>query len=98
MASDAPALPRSDGGPFIRWLEQFRDRINLSIIDSHAAKSIRLLVTGSGADELLDVLDPDGSSRSQVFDRLETAPGWMVLDTATRAIIVCPQAGAVDSP
>ncbi len=100
MATDVPALPRSDGsgGPFIRFLEQFRDRINLNMIDAHAAKPIRLLVTGSGADELIDILDPDGSARSAVFERLETAPGWAVLDTATRAILVCPEAGVVDSP
>jgi uncharacterized protein (DUF697 family) len=100
MATDVPALPRSEdsGSPFVRWLEQFRDRINLGMIDSHAAKPIRLLVTGTGADELIDVLDPDGSARSAVFDHLETAPGWSIADSATRAILVCPDAGVVDRP
>ena len=89
MASDAPALPRrtTPANNITRWLDQFRDRINLSSVDSQARRPIRLLVGGPRAAEMLQALDPDAASASLVLDRAD-APAALD-DDATRALIYC---------
>jgi uncharacterized protein (DUF697 family) len=97
MSSDVPARTQDDspGAHIAQWVDHFRDRVNLRALDAYAARSVRLLVGGSGADELMNVLDPESSARGSVLERLETAPSWMAIDTATRCIILCAASGSV---
>lgn len=95
MASDAPALPRqaSPADQIARWLEHFRDRINLNAVDAQARRPVRLLVDGPRARALIASLDPDSGESSAVFELASdaTAP----IDDATRAFIYCR---AIDDP
>ena len=95
MASEAPALPRqtSPGDHVARWLEHFRDRVNLNIVDAQARKPVRLLVGGPRASMLVDVVEPGAGGRSAVFE-LADAPAAPV-DAATRAMIYCR---SIDDP
>ena len=97
MSSDVPAIPGSDtpGAQLAAWVNQFRDRINLSVLDAQAARPVRLLLAGDGASELADVLDPERTARGSVLQPLDEAPGWMVADSASRAIVFCPSSGSV---
>jgi len=97
MSSDVPAIPEEQGpgAQLAQWVAQFRDRINLSVLDAQAARPVRLLLAGDGAEELADVLDPERSARGSVVQMLDQAPGWMVADSASRAIIFCAAAGTV---
>ena len=97
MPSDVPARTERDGpgAQIAQWLDHFRDRINLSTLDAHAAAPVRLLIGGDGADQLMDLLDPLALARGSVIERLETAPNWMVADTATRCIVLCAGRGGV---
>jgi uncharacterized protein (DUF697 family) len=97
MSSDLPALPRADGpgAQLSQWVAHFRERVNLSVLDAQAARPVRLLLAGEGAAELADVLDPERAARGSVLQTLDDAPGWMVADSASRAIIYCPFAGTV---
>ena len=86
MATDArpaprPATPAEHIG---RWLDQFRDRINLNAIDSHARKPVRLRVAGPRAGELVAVLDPDSAPLSGVF---ESADAVTPTDESTKAFL-----------
>ena len=87
MASDAPALPTpsTPADHIGRWLEHFRDRINLKAVDAQARKPVRLLVSGPRAGELVAVLDPDAAPHSAVFDFADAAVG--AIDEKTRALI-----------
>lgn len=97
MPSDVPARTQADapGAAIAQWMENFRDRINLRALDEQAAKSVRILIGGAGADELMDVLDPTRSARGSVLENLESAPSWMVADSATRCIVLCARRGGV---
>src|SRR5215472_12128524 len=70
MASDSPALPRSSNPAdhIGRWLEHFRDRINLSALDAQARKPVRLRVAGPRAGDFITTLDPDAAPHSAVFE------------------------------
>ncbi|MBV8172063.1 MAG: hypothetical protein JO219_09045 [Candidatus Eremiobacteraeota bacterium] len=97
MASDVPAIP-NDEGPgtqLAQWVAHFRDRVNLSVLDAQAARPVRLLLAGQGAEELADVIDPDRTARGTILQMLDQAPGWMVADSASRAILFCDAAGTV---
>lgn len=65
-----PSTPADHLG---RWLDQFRDRINLNALDAHARKPVRLRVAGPRAGELIAVLDPDNAPVSPVFDAADGA-------------------------
>ena len=107
MGSDARALgrPATPADQIARWLEHFRDRINLNVIDAQAKKPVRIIVAGPRAGELIAVLDPDAAPNSQVLEHaaMPAAP----LDGATRAFVyvrasddppvpdVLPSAGAL---
>ena len=95
MASDAPALPRrvTPADHVARWLDQFRDRINLGIVDAQARKPVRLLVGGPRAGELMSVLDPDAGERSAVLERADGASSS--IDATTRGFIYCR---SIDDP
>jgi len=97
MPSELPARTQADtpGAHIAQWLEHFRDRINLRALDEHATAGVRLLAGGRGADEFMDVLDPTRAARGSVLERLETAPGWMFADSATRCIVLCAGSGKV---
>jgi uncharacterized protein (DUF697 family) len=99
MSKNLPVpVPAHEDGPrtnIARWVEQFRDRINMNVLDTHAARPVRLLLAGDGATALSDVLDPSRTARGSALEMLETAPGWMVADAASRAIIVCSAGGRV---
>lgn len=99
MAKDLPVpVPAGSDGPranIARWVEHFRDRINMNVLDTHAARPVRLLLAGDGVQALSDVLDPDRSAHGSVLELLDTAPGWMVADAASRAIIVSSAGGSV---
>jgi len=95
MASDAPALPRSTNPAehIGRWLEHFRDRINLSALDAQARKPVRLRVAGPRAGEFIATLDPDAAPHSLV---LELADGGLSpADDTVKAFIYVR---AVDDP
>lgn len=87
MASDArsasrPSTPADHVG---RWVEQFRDKINLNALDAHARKPVRLRVAGPRAAELVAVLDPDAAPASPIFD---TADGAVApTSESTRALL-----------
>ena len=86
MATDARSAPKP-GTPaehIGRWIEQFRDRINLNAIDSHARKPVRLRVAGPRAGELIVVLDPDATPLSDVF---ESADAVTPTDQSTKAFL-----------
>ena len=88
MASDAPAYPRPSPADHIaRWVEQFRDRINLNAVDAHARKRIRLFVGGPRARDFIAALDPDAGDRSAVFELADAPSGPP--DDASRALIYC---------
>ena len=95
MGSDASAFPRrsTPADHIARWLEQFRDRINLTMVDAQARKPVRIIVAGPRAGELIAVLDPDAAPHSPVFD-LAGSPGSPI-DAATRAFVYVR---AVDDP
>lgn len=86
MASDAPALqrPSSPADNIGRWLEHFRDRINLSAVDAQARRRVRILVSGPRAGELVAVLDPDAAPHSAIFEVVDRATA---ADEATKALI-----------
>jgi len=97
MSKDLP-VPTTTDGPganIARWVDHFRDRVNLNVLDAHAARPVRLLLAGDGAGELADVLDPERSAHGSALEMLDSAPGWMVADAASRAIIVCAASGSV---
>lgn len=75
MATDArpAAKPGTPAENFGRWIDQFRDRINLNAIDSHARRPVRLRVAGPRAGELIAVLDPDAAPLSAVFESADAA-------------------------
>ena len=86
MATDArqapkPATPAENLG---RWIDQFRDRINLNAIDAHARRPVRLRVAGPRAGELIAVLDPDAAPLSDVF---ESADAVTPTSEATKAYV-----------
>ena len=94
MVTDARPAPRP-GTPaehIGRWVDQFRDRINLNAIDSHARKRVRLRVAGPRAGELIAVLDPDSAPLSNVF---ELADAVTPTDEATKAFLYVR---AIDDP
>jgi uncharacterized protein (DUF697 family) len=99
MSRELPVpVPVASDGPrtnIARWVEHFRDRINVNVLDTHAARPVRLLLAGEGAQALSDLLDPERSARGSSLEMLDAAPGWMVADAASRAIIVCDAAGSV---
>jgi uncharacterized protein (DUF697 family) len=99
MAKDLPVpVPAANDGPranIARWVEHFRDRINMNVLDTHAARPVRLLLAGDGAQALSDVLDPDRAAHGSALEMLDAAPGWMVADAASRAIIVSSAGGSV---
>jgi uncharacterized protein (DUF697 family) len=78
-----PSTPAESIG---RWLEHFRDRINLGAVDAQARKPVRILVGGPRAGELVAVLDPDGAPHSAVFEIIADAPA-QATDDATRALV-----------
>lgn len=97
MASNVP-MTTGDNGPahhIAHWVEHVRERVNLSALDAHAARPVRLLLAGPGAPQLLDVLDPERTARGTALELLDSAPGWMVADSATRAILYCDASGTV---
>ena len=65
-----PSTPADHIG---RWIDQFRDKINLNAVDAHARKPVRLQVTGPRGGELIAVLDPDAAPASPVFDAVDGA-------------------------
>jgi uncharacterized protein (DUF697 family) len=89
MASDAPALPRhaSPADQIGRWLNHFRDRINLNAVDAQARRPVRLLVGGPRAEALIALLDPDAGGHSAVLERMNNAVSQ--IDDAVRALIYC---------
>ena len=87
--TQAPPAGESFGQHIAHWATHLRNRINLNVIDAQAKKPVRLLLAGSGAEELQSVLDPSGAQRGRVLDRLESAPGWVVAESATRAVLYC---------
>jgi uncharacterized protein (DUF697 family) len=95
MASEAPALqrPTSPAEHIGRWLEHFRDRINLNAVDAQARRPVRLLVGGPRAGELIAVLDPDAAPHSAVFEFADRPS--VALDDAKRALIYVR---AIDDP
>lgn len=97
MSAEIPAIPKSDGpgAQLAHWVTHFRDRVNLSVLDAQALRPVRLLLAGDGAGELADVLDPERTARGSALQTLDDAPGWMVADSASRAIIYCPSSGSV---
>lgn len=97
MAPDVPARAEGDapGAQIAHWMEHFRDRINLRTLDEQASKSVCILIGGSGAEELMNVLDPTAAARGSVLQRLEGAPSWLVADSATRCIVLCARRGSV---
>jgi uncharacterized protein (DUF697 family) len=90
-----PASTDGPGGNIARWVDHFRDRVNLNVLDAHAARPVRLLLAGDGTADLADVLDPERHAHGSALEMLDSAPGWMVADAASRAIIVCADSGSV---
>jgi len=70
-----------------QWFAVVRDRVNFSAVDERAKKPVRLLVGGSGALELMAALDPSGTKRGRVLERIESAAGWLALDSSTTALL-----------
>ena len=98
MSKDLPVPTTTGDGPganIARWVEHFRDRVNMNVLDTQAARPVRLLLAGNGAQALSDVLDPDRTAHGSALEMLDAAPGWMVADAASRAIIVCGDSGSV---
>jgi uncharacterized protein (DUF697 family) len=97
MPPELPTLPANGGtGAHVgHWMETVRSQVNLNVLDAQAARPVRLLLAGPGADELADVLDPARIARGSVLEPLDAAPGWMVADSASRAIIYCAASGGV---
>lgn len=95
MASDSPALPRSTNPAdhIGRWLEHFRDRINLSALDAQVRKPVQLRVAGPRAGEFIATLDPDAAPHSAVFDLADG--GLAAASDAVKAFIYVR---AVDDP
>jgi uncharacterized protein (DUF697 family) len=95
MGSDAQALPRplTPADHIARWLDHFRDRINLNALDAQARKPVRIIVAGPRAGELVAVLDPDAAPLSTVFETAGSTLG--PVDEATRAFVYVR---AVDDP
>jgi len=84
MGTDANALPRP-GGTVAKWIDQFRDRINLNALDAQARKPVRIRVAGPRAGELIAVLDPDAGSQSAVLERADAVV--TTSGEATRALL-----------
>src|SRR5215472_17056181 len=91
MSSDAPALrrPASPADQIARWLDHFRDRINVNSVDAHARKPVRLLLAGPRAAEMFAMLDPDLGASSLIIERVEDASGPIIGDRGTRALLYC---------
>ncbi len=87
MGSDAAAFPRSatPADHIGRWLEHFRERINLNVVDAQARKPVRIFVGGPRAGELIAVLDPDAAPHSPVLEEAALPVG--PIDAATRAFV-----------
>lgn len=98
MASDAPALPRqaTPAEHIGRWLEHFRDRINLSAVDAQARKPVRFVVAGPRAAECIAAFDPDRPHHSAVFDLAGnlSAP----IDETVKAVIFVRSVGDAPIP
>jgi uncharacterized protein (DUF697 family) len=75
MTPDArtPSRPSTPADHIGRWVDQFRDRINLNALDAYARKPVRLRVAGPRAGELIAVLDPDAAPASPVFEAADGA-------------------------
>lgn len=75
MTADARTAPRpaTPADHIGRWLDHFRDRINLNALDAHAHRPVRIRVAGPRAGELIAVLDPDAAPASAVLDPSDAA-------------------------
>lgn len=90
MDASAPSSAKSPAEQIGRWLHHFRDRINLSAVDAHARKPVRILVAGPRADELCAALDPENAGANAVLERVSSpaAP----TDDFARAVLFCRSA------